>query len=75
MILRIQILKSDLAHMKSTLSPENIETQDLVNLFRDWGFDMALASTLFYQEGARRYYWKNRETGLLGWDDHYELEG
>lgn len=75
MILRIQILKSDLAYMKGTLDPANVTTSDIMKQCRDWGTDMAMASVIFYEEGARRYYWKNRVTGKTGWDSPHELEG
>jgi hypothetical protein len=69
MIIRIQILKSDLAHMCGTLDPANVTTQDLVKHCRDWRLDMMMVSVIYYEEGARRYYWKNRVTGKAGWDD------
>lgn len=69
MIIRIQILKSDLAHMRGTLDPANVTTEDLMKHCGDYDTNMMMAAAIYYEEGARRYYWKNRVTGKTGWDD------
>lgn len=67
MIMRLQLDAGDLARMANSLDPEDVTIGDIMNFCRSWTVDMHMFSFIYYDDGPRRYYWKNRNTGLTGW--------
>ena len=68
MIMRLQLEACDLASMANSLDPEDVTMEAIIGYCRTLGTSAYVLSYIYYDDGPRRYYWKNRNTGLTGWD-------
>lgn len=68
MIMRLQFDNCDLVQMANTTNPEHVTTGDIFQYCHSINISMQMMHTIYYENGPRRYYWKNYATGRTGWD-------